>query len=1070
MFSMTEVINMTRDCTALLPSVCKESITTDEQKFILYVHAKIAHFEYHQTKNQHPDYYCAWCAAKSLRSYFPPVDFDYDSFNQFVESVALLGADDPFNISRLFPQLFPDPNSVFQIFKPTDDPRKQLYNLIELSLVLLLHSEINSINLDFDIECSLESFAKGLLDAYHNWSAYKERHYDRLFNFESNLLPLWLAIYGTPFDTSEAKKTTGISGILPEFINHGIDNSSILKCFFVVKTFYRVEGFTPIIDPLAYLRQIFLTHAPVDKTASPGEDLFLTEHLFASCVKRWRDIDTIDFVRSLFFKRDSERITSEICFTFPLIQQAIIKSHSILLVDPNPNLLLKTTQTETAHDSIIFAFSNLTLAQLYKQRFPDFRIAYLAPKDHQQNSSSLLYEQKIDHNHSGRELRFESIEITELFDSIFLFSFDNAPLTNTLFILCQKAIVDLHWVCPNSIHDSLSTAEKRSLYADYTDISLQTFPAIKSSDGPKKVTLFHLSKHSPDKSSSVKINRSFVASLPERMPILCKEPWAVCVPREKFLLENRTIKQFWRKYRNQTEDHLPNVPSRITREFRFSQEISLWYSLSNGRGSFYFCACPSLKQIRKNSFARGKRLSKSIPFRAKSISDAENTLNTRIFDNLLYDIISKEISKAYRNQPMSLKSFWYCNLTELRKNPSFNEELSFQLFYSSLADLTSDKTYSLETYQNIFENDFSEIDAEKKVILWKQLNIILSLASRTQHRFYPNPISEFVQSLVEKDRGYLQVRQNMAKRSYEVSEEFKILQYAYKNWTSDYSLIGATISFFTGINNRDICALNWEDYYNFLDDYYQFWITKTVNDSNEVIPIDFQDRNRYRRIPVISVLRDLLNDYRKHIERSITSNNASPNDIRSLFKNRPLVCMNDNSFFNRCTPTMIRNAKHAMEKAAGIEPFEIGITNNGSEKTTDINKYGSDRFRSNFQFRITQTCILSPAETNYILGINPPTTFAKHYCDYTNDFSQLIIANKLERWIAAGSTDNKVLFRQLPSGSTKSKLKLDTSIGRSCIQLNLNVPHSRSSDIIVSIDDTHGLDIVAYRSEGVKKK
>ena len=37
-------------------------------------------------------------------------------------------------------------------------------------------------------------------------------------------------------------------------------------------------------------------------------------------------------------------------------------------------------------------------------------------------------------------------------------------------------------------------------------------------------------------------------------------------------------------------------------------------------------------------------------------------------------------------------------------------------------------------------------------------------------------------------------------------------------------------------------------------------------------------------------------------------------------------------------------------------------------------------------------------EINYILGVDAPDTFSRHYCDYSNDYIQIGIIQKLKRW------------------------------------------------------------------------
>jgi len=41
---------------------------------------------------------------------------------------------------------------------------------------------------------------------------------------------------------------------------------------------------------------------------------------------------------------------------------------------------------------------------------------------------------------------------------------------------------------------------------------------------------------------------------------------------------------------------------------------------------------------------------------------------------------------------------------------------------------------------------------------------------------------------------------------------------------------------------------------------------------------------------------------------------------------------------------------------------------------------------------------LTNGEINYVVGVEAPDTFSRHYCDYSNDYIQLGIIQKLSRW------------------------------------------------------------------------
>ena len=70
------------------------------------------------------------------------------------------------------------------------------------------------------------------------------------------------------------------------------------------------------------------------------------------------------------------------------------------------------------------------------------------------------------------------------------------------------------------------------------------------------------------------------------------------------------------------------------------------------------------------------------------------------------------------------------------------------------------------------------------------------------------------------------------------------------------------------------------------------------------------------------------------------------------------------------------------------------------ELQTDIYMYLGDLFLSNFSTKAKNTAGLTLGELNYTIGIDAPDTFSRHYCDYSNDFVQYGIIQKLDRWTA----------------------------------------------------------------------
>ena len=85
------------------------------------------------------------------------------------------------------------------------------------------------------------------------------------------------------------------------------------------------------------------------------------------------------------------------------------------------------------------------------------------------------------------------------------------------------------------------------------------------------------------------------------------------------------------------------------------------------------------------------------------------------------------------------------------------------------------------------------------------------------------------------------------------------------------------------------------------------------------------------------------------------------------------------------------------------------------ELVTDLNRYYSDIFLSNFRYHANHTCLMNRGEINYLLGIEQEDTYAKHYCDFTNDAIQFQMQRKLIRWIVLLLSSNNDTDKINPS-------------------------------------------------------
>ena len=150
-------------------------------------------------------------------------------------------------------------------------------------------------------------------------------------------------------------------------------------------------------------------------------------------------------------------------------------------------------------------------------------------------------------------------------------------------------------------------------------------------------------------------------------------------------------------------------------------------------------------QEKRNPLERGKKVIGPILFRAKSVSAAKEKLRDRIFREPLKSAIQKMIFNSYREKPITLRSFFFCQQDRLQENQSYRKSVMEELLSApSFGEISSADTVALEEYQAKMEKEFGDRRKGEKLLLWRQLNLLLRAGERWEpKRFYPNPISSF---------------------------------------------------------------------------------------------------------------------------------------------------------------------------------------------------------------------------------------------------------------------------------------------------------------------------------------
>lgn len=1055
----------------------KADIKVGIEKFNIYIHALVAQFVFSDGGSgvTFPSYREAWLSARS------------ESYKKYLDDVPVgrrevlyelckyvHDSDGKDFITEITPELFPgNIDSVFNCLGEAPTRRAFIYNLIKLYGLYSYRNYLYSIQyLPCQSRMSVDEVLMHIGALFENWE--KANLYNLLIGFANKIKDLWLLAFGLPFAPRKIT-STGIAGIKKELTKLGFSDEAALELFYVCKTSHSFDA-KKIDDPFSYFRKISLTRVDEEskvshpsegkELSSPGQLFFLKEELFNKILNKWKTIDTVDFIRSICFSAYSSNLCAESALAMPYFRRHCNQADSTIVFDANPEFILDVSKMEHINSSaILFVHSSRSLAMIYKQRFPDLNFAYV---QFEEGGGASLIAVVVDVSYTGRELRFVARDITEKYNIAIVFARREADrqfggVVNALAEYIKKYAL-IYLFCPNSLLDSPERSNRTVLAEKYDYLWIQILPTDLSSAWLKKNIIVCLSRKFEGVTEPIRLLHSDMYDDPYGgTKLICQDPWPVQVPQEQFVCSPKTVNRIWEQFRAKPEKGAP----RKTREWKFSQEISLWYSWSNGRGRVQYYGVPTEKQKAINPLSRGKRLTPYYTYSANTVEGAELKFAQAIWESDFRPVIVEDIKKAYRYRPVTLKTFWYCNEEELRNKSGYSVEAAKKLFESQqLSVLLSDGKHSLDTFQAIVDEILVGADKKDQVKIWRTLNAIISLANQTG-LFLPNTLSDYVRSMVEKDRGYQQVRKNLAKRSYELEEEIKMLQLLNENLPAQGAFVGAAISFYCGIVNRQICALTWNDYQKlFSGEAAQLWITKTLTANGEVKNLGLDDKNMLRRVPSVEQLSLILDARFEYVKNQLflKEGTVSTGDIMEL----PIASKED--LKSRCSPEDIRAAKNKMEAAAGIEPMEVSIAKIGA-KVTDLNEYSGDRFRSNFIYRALQTCNMSRAEANYIYGITLPTTFSIHYCDYTNDFSQLMMCRKLERWTSLHQkTESETGMIEKDISGSGRKIKIDSGIyHRSTVELRLEVSKEEIIDdhqeLVVRIDDDRGFNLTIRTQE-----
>ena len=418
-----------------------------------------------------------------------------------------------------------------------------------------------------------------------------------------------------------------------------------------------------------------------------------------------------------------------------------------------------------------------------------------------------------------------------------------------------------------------------------------------------------------------------------------------------------------------------------------------------------------------------------------------------------------------------MKSLWFYFWNYLSDLKKYNHEYSSELFKRvEIADIMP----RLQNENQIMKAISIGFGVESENVPYaavEQIDLVLQLAVK-RGILVCDPlevyVSEYTNRATERQQD---VRNALVKKHFTAVEEEKIMNVILKKQTMDGKclacihkslLLAVGIRLFTGMAIREVAALKWKDFKEIKGaEGYQFVITKFVDSKGKLKSHSERENwKRFRIVPSAKILSCLLLERKKYlIGKGIDKGYLM--DCPIILENECISDMKKGKEMNHCRPGKISSISNELIQVAGIPKNEIILPDERGELITDLNRYHGDIFLSNFRHKANHVAYLTIGEINYMIGIDAPDTFSRHYCDYSNDFLQKAIIQKLRRWeYGYENMATEVKYRNPSVGSVSGSGILEVGpFSEGVASVDILIKNDNSSITKVSVISTHGIKV-----------
>lgn len=809
------------------------------------------------------------------------------------------------------------------------------------------------------------------------------------------------------------------------------------------------------------------------------------------------NIMATDVVNALFYTDRSDSMVEKYIL-FPAVQMDIGFAQNVLVVNPSPDFLVQYSGCAlTAQKRTTFVITDSTVAEAYSIQFEKYPYSFVASKDFTTSRNSLtgMCQGSFDYMIvMARDSKLSD------FTGVFSHCTDHARVVCFLpqTAITTKAsedniteILNANRICVDNIMDvpsQLSFSGKRKKMIVRAHVSPQPsthFALLSSTCFSPKTPAGKRGKKRKSARNRDGITKHYTVVVPSSL-------W----PPYDWLGKHYTIKQLYTRldeYNYQKAVEAGSIkPYDSGRSYSFSKEITIRINLYPKFGGGY--RARAYRQYASDQYGHAERrkhpndqsmddspcrLTRTPYFEptGDSLQEIYTSIDKWVCSPDITSLIARDLRAHYASHPcdLSLKSVWYCTKEELQSTyMSYNDSLAVQIFCGKNQTLSNLSLYEVTEERVMEALQLTMPGAEKDSQYRRLLDLIFRVAVKRGYTTTNPIVPAKTTPDQEQKEAMRQLRDALTKESLEYHQIFKILKYllapvdnegtprAVKNsiW------LVPLIRLCTGMPLREICALRWKDFQQISDcNAYQLYVTRLMNDANEVISITtYQHAKRYRKVPCPTILSHILLQRQQYLtdHYGITLGEALANPI--VLPNEPIAKhVGRKSKAVHCTLSQGRKVSREAIQEAQIPKKVITLLDGEESFLEDLNTTRNDLYRSNFIHHANWVCGLSESELCHIIGRKMPSCYAEHYVDHQNDFMQLDMIQRLDRlwYVVCQSWQRSAEYSsaEMTSEGTHTVVSHPSAGQLASVDLHVSpIAEPKAGDIIIRIESDHGVD------------